>query len=141
MFLDASAVVAILLDEPEASGFIKAIEAAKGEIRASPVVRLAAAEELARRRQQARRDSAATAEDFSDADELVTALFEALSVREMLITSAMSKDALRAMSIYGAVVGHPARLDLCDALSYACAKAFHVPLLYIGDRFSHTDLG
>ena len=39
-----------------------------------------------------------------------------------------------------APVGHPAQLNLGDALSYACAKAYHVPLLYKGTDFSETDL-
>jgi ribonuclease VapC len=49
-------------------------------------------------------------------------------------------EAIRALSIYGKMVGHPAQLNMGDALSYACAKAFHVPLLYKGDDFSKTDL-
>ena len=49
-------------------------------------------------------------------------------------------EAIRALSVYGKVVGHPAQLNMGDALSYACAKAFHVPLLYKGDDFSKTDL-
>ncbi|MDQ1902235.1 hypothetical protein RAH32_17575 [Paracoccus sp. WLY502] len=32
--------------------------------------------------------------------------------------------------------GHPAQLNIGDALCYACAKAYHVPSLYKGDDFS-----
>ena len=52
----------------------------------------------------------------------------------------MGAEAIRALSVYGKMVGHPAQLNMGDALSYACAKAFHVPLLYKGDDFSKTDL-
>ncbi|WP_230312482.1 type II toxin-antitoxin system VapC family toxin [Paracoccus lichenicola] len=46
------------------------------------------------------------------------------------------------------MVGHPAQLNMGDALSYAyacacacaCAKTYHAPLLYKGDDFSRTDL-
>ena len=37
--MDASAVVAVLLDEPDAPGLLKAMEAARGKLRFSPVVR------------------------------------------------------------------------------------------------------
>ena len=58
----------------------------------------------------------------------------------MHITGSMGAEAIRALSVYGKMVGHPAQLNMGDALSYACAKAFHVPLLYKGDDFSQTDL-
>lgn len=140
MFLDASAVIAILLDEPEAAGFIKAIEAAKSKIRVSPVVRLEATLELVRRRLRVQGRQATAAEDFTEAGEVVSALFNALHAKEILITPGISDEAARAMSIYSELAGHPAQLSMSDALSYACAKAFHVPLLYKGDKFSHTDL-
>ena len=35
---------------------------------------------------------------------------------------------------------HPARLNLGDCLSYACAKAYRSPLLFKGDDFSQTDM-
>lgn len=57
----------------------------------------------------------------------------------MHITSGIDDDAIRALSIYGTVVGHPAQLNFGDALSYACAKAFQAPLLYKGANFSQTD--
>ena len=35
---------------------------------------------------------------------------------------------------------HPARLNLGDCLSYACAKAYRSPLLFKGGDFSQTDM-
>jgi len=58
----------------------------------------------------------------------------------MHITSGIGDEAIRALFIYGKVVGHPAQLNFDDALSYACAKAFQAPLLYKGADFSQTDL-
>ena len=57
----------------------------------------------------------------------------------MHITSSMGEEAIRALSIYGKQVGHAAQLNMGDALSYACAKAFRLPLLYKGNDFSETD--
>jgi ribonuclease VapC len=49
--------------------------------------------------------------------------------------------AVKAFADYGKGRGHPAQLNLADCLSYACAKAQGVPLLYKGKDVSHTDLG
>jgi ribonuclease VapC len=35
---------------------------------------------------------------------------------------------------------HPARLNLGDCFSYAAAKALNAPLLYVGDDFAKTDV-
>ena len=35
---------------------------------------------------------------------------------------------------------HPAKLNFGDCLSYACAKALGVPLLFKGDDFARTDV-
>lgn len=140
MFLDASAVVAVLLKEPEAPGLLKAIEAARGTLRVSPVVRLEATLALVRTRVQARGKGPATAEDFAQAGELVEGFIMAVEASEMHITTGMGKVAIEALSVYGKVVGHLAQLNMGDALSYACAKAYHAPLLYKGDDFSETDL-
>lgn len=41
---------------------------------------------------------------------------------------------------FGKGSGHPARLNLGDCFSYACARRDGVPLLYKGDDFWKTDL-
>ena len=64
MFIDASALVAVLKNEPEAPGLMKAMEAARGKLRISPIVRLEATLALARTRRDARSAGPATAEDF-----------------------------------------------------------------------------
>lgn len=140
MFLDASAVIAVLLAEPEAPGLVKAMEAARGPLRFSPLVRVEATLGMVRSRVQARGKGPATAEDFAKAAELVDSFLTASQAQEMPITAGMGKEAIRALNAYGKVAGHPAQLDPGDAFSYACAKACHVPLLYKGGDFSKTDL-
>ena len=39
MFVDASAIVAVLQDEPEAQGFLAALQAAEGKVYCSPIAR------------------------------------------------------------------------------------------------------
>lgn len=63
MFLDASAVVAVLLNEPEAPGLLKAMEASRGTLRFSPVVRMEATLALVRAKVQARGKGPAAAEN------------------------------------------------------------------------------
>ena len=58
----------------------------------------------------------------------------------MLVTPAIGREAIEVMGRYGKLTGHPAKLNMGDALSYACAKAEQVPLLYKGRDFSETDL-
>ena len=71
---------------------------------------------------------------------LVDELLTELEAHEVHITSGMGREAVKALSIYGKVVGHPAQLNMGDALAYACAKAYHIPLLYKGEDFRKTDL-
>ncbi len=139
MFLDASVVAAVLLQEEDGPAFLKAMEAARGTLRYSPIVRLEATLALVRKRVE-RRGKGPAAEDFAAAADLVDELLKALEAKEMHIKGSMGAEAIRALSVYGKVVGHPAQLNMGDALSYACAKAFHVPLLYKGDDFSKTDV-
>jgi len=48
--------------------------------------------------------------------------------------------AVEAARRYGKGSGHPAQLNFGDCLSYAVAKSRALPLLYVGDDFSQTDI-
>lgn len=41
---------------------------------------------------------------------------------------------------YGKGQGHPAQLNFGDCISYAVAKVARIPLLFVGDDFSQTDI-
>lgn len=141
MFLDASAIVAVLLQEEDAAIYLRAMEGAKGRLRVSPVVRMETVLALVRNRVERRGKGPAEAEDFSEAADLVNDFLAAVEAREMHISGGMADDAIRALSKYGKMAGHPAKLNLGDALAYACAKAYRVPLLYKGNDFKETDVG
>lgn len=140
MFLDASAITAVLLGEDGGPMLLKAMEGARGKLRFSPVVRLESALALVRARVQNRGKGPATAEDFEKASALVDDLMTTLEAYEVHISSGIGQDAIKALSVYGKVVGHPAQLNMGDALTYACAKACRAPLLYKGNDFAQTDL-
>lgn len=140
MFLDASAIAAVLLREDDAGPMLKAMEAARGKLRFSPVARLEVVLALVRGRVQARGQGPATGEDFDKATALVDELLSELEAHEVHITTGIGRDAIKALSTYGKVVGHPAQLNMGDAFAYACAKAYHIPLLYKGEDFKRTDI-
>jgi len=48
--------------------------------------------------------------------------------------------ALDAYQTYGRGSRHPAKLNFGDCFAYACAKANHAALLYKGNDFAKTDL-
>lgn len=133
-------MVAVLLREVDGAALLKAMEAARGRLRFSPVTRIEATLALVRARVQSRGAGPASADDFDRARGLVDGLFAALEADEMPITSEIGREAITALSVYGKVAGHPAQLNFGDALSYGCAKACDGPLLYKGHDFARTDL-
>ena len=43
--------------------------------------------------------------------------------------------------LYGKIMNHPAKLNMGDCFTYACARAYRTRIAYKGDDFSYTDLG
>jgi ribonuclease VapC len=129
MFVDASAICAILLDEPEADALIAKLDAAAAPF-TSPLALFEATLAVARARQgnvpAARRD---------------IARFLATTGMEVRAIAAPEYEAaLDAFERYGKG-RHPARLNLGDCFAYACARTHGVPLLFKGDDFPQTDVG
>jgi len=56
------------------------------------------------------------------------------------IDETQAREALRARVRYGRGFGHAARLNYSDCFAYALAKTRNLPLLFIGDDFTHTDV-
>lgn len=130
MFVDASAIVALLADEPEAGRIAHALAAA--EIRmTSPIAVLEATLSLARPDKFNR--SVAEIEpmvlDFLDARDI--------DIHDLPPAREASSLALSAAHRYRA--GRHG-LNLGDCLHYACAKYYRVPILATAGEFSQTDL-
>jgi ribonuclease VapC len=129
MFIDASAIVAILTGEPEADRFSDALENAPVKI-TSAIAVFEAALGVCRKRH------ASIAEAEADVRELL-----ALAAMDCVsITEADSHTALAAFARYGKGTGHPAQLDLGDCFAYAIARNRNLPLLFKGDDFARTDV-
>ena len=128
MFVDTSAIVALIAGEPEADALTAALDRAEHR-RTSPLVRLEACAVLATRL------------DISPAQ--AETLFEALLAEADIvvdpITDAVGRLAVECFATYGKG-RHPARLNIVDCFSYACARAMGAPLLFKGDDFAQTDV-
>jgi ribonuclease VapC len=139
MFVDASAIVAILLGEPGAEELEKRLAAADGPLFVSPIVRFEAAAAVARAlRGGAPRPSAAT---VAAARDVVDAFAAEIAAEDVPITAEIGAAAIQAAARWGKLVGHPADLNFGDCFAYACAATRGVALLYKGDDFARTDLG
>lgn len=128
MFVDASAWVAIILREPERERLRIALADAE-VILTSPM----AIWETVR----------AVTREGRDPVEVVStrlrALLASFGARVVEIGALEGQLAIDAHARFGKGV-HPARLNMGDCFSYACAKVHGVPLLYTGEDFSLTDI-
>jgi 2'-5' RNA ligase len=120
--VDTSAIMAIVLDEPEADACIAALETEEEALISAGTM----AEILivaARRKVSGE----------------VTRLLTELGLTIVTVTSAVAVRVSDAYAQWGKGV-HAAGLNFGDCFAYEVAKEHHCPLLYIGDDFSRTDI-
>ncbi|GAB1583486.1 type II toxin-antitoxin system VapC family toxin [Phyllobacterium phragmitis] len=142
MFLDASAIVAILTGEDDAGYLIAQIENANKPIVYSSLSVFEAVISLARIISISQNgDQAPVPADFIDqAQEDVGQFLETIGAREMALSGSIHRKAIEAARNFGRFVGHPARLNFGDCFAYACAREYRLPLLFKGRDFSQTDI-
>ncbi|MBB6488687.1 type II toxin-antitoxin system VapC family toxin [Rhizobium lusitanum] len=129
MFIETSAFVAILADEPEADSYLTAIDGATRR-QTGAHVRLEATIDLAR----------ILGLEVLDAQEMFDSFLQAAKITVAPITDAVARRAVEAFALYGKGKGHPAQLNFADCLSYACADTLNMPILFKGHDFGETDL-
>jgi ribonuclease VapC len=128
MFVDASAIVAVIAREPGCERLIDALQG-PGPRHTSGVAVFEAVMALNRIRP-----------DTVEATErLVHAFLDAGGIVPIPIDADETAAAVEAHARYGKG-RHPARLNLGDCFAYACAKVHGVPLLFVGDDFPQTDI-
>ena len=130
MFLDSSAIVELLDEGPEAKRMVKRIKESRTPLLFSPMVVFEATSVL----------SSKAGLPVRAARDVISRFLNEVGAGPSSITPEIGEYAIQAMAQYGKGRGHPARLNFGDCFSYACAKAAGVPLLYVGDDFSKTDL-
>lgn len=121
--VDASALVAILMDEPEKATFITHLSRYPASM--SPVGCWETAVSMEKYRGNA---------GVADLDALIT-LF-AITVRP--VPAKTAQDAFAAHRMFGRRT--PAKLNMGDCFAYALAKELNAPLLFKGEDFSKTDI-
>jgi ribonuclease VapC len=125
MILDTSALLAILLGEPEAADFASAIECAE-------VVRMSVASYL----------EAAVYVD-RNCDEVRRAMFDTFlqefAIELEAVTVEQAKVARQAFQLFGKG-RHAADLNYGDCFTYALVKTTNEPLLFKGRDFDKTDI-
>jgi ribonuclease VapC len=126
MIVDSSALVAILLQEPDAQAFSEALAVVgfKGLSAASYVETSVVID----------------GKDDPVATRQVDNLIRRSAIQVEPFTVEQARVARQAYRDYGKGSGHPARLNFGDCFSYALASVTRQPLLYKGDDFGHTDI-
>lgn len=128
MFIDASAIVAILTQEED--GDELALRWTKAAFPTTSALAVYEASLAVARK---------TGADATDACIAVEELIQRSRTRVVPIDGSIGRAAVGAHMRYGKG-RHPARLNMGDCFSYAMAKDLGVPLLYKGDDFARTDL-
>ena len=128
MFVDASALVAILFGEPEARSFRDLIDKA-ATVLVSPVGIYETTTALMRQ----------TGKSRTDVTALIDTMLQSSKAVVVPIDKLVGSIALEAFERYGKG-RHKATLNMGDCFSYACARAHGVPLLFKGNDFIYTDI-
>lgn len=126
MIIDASAVVAMVFEEPD-------WESLHGTVRAASNVKMSAATYVETGIVIDSRRSASASRRLDQ-------LLAAWDVEVVDVTAEQAVLARQAYRDYGKGSGHPARLNYGDTFSYALAATTGESLLFVGDDFTHTDL-
>nr|WP_284947898.1 type II toxin-antitoxin system VapC family toxin [Acidisoma sp. PAMC 29798] len=129
MFVDASAIVAILIRESDAAILADVIERDTSPI-TSPIAIFEAGLAICRNRRSS----------VAEAQEDVAQFLADAGIRTVSITENDAAAAFEAFSRYGKGRGHPAQLNMGDCFAYAVTKNQGALLLFKGNDFSQTDI-
>ena len=128
MFIDASALCAILADETDGPSLRRRIELGERRV-TSPTALWETTVAVSRKLDVSPQDAAAS----------VFAVVAKLDIQVASIPPEVAHLAIDAFARFGKG-RHPAALNFGDCFAYACAKAHDATLLYKGHDFVHTDL-
>ena len=126
MIVDASAILAVLLKEPEGKLFADILSEHPRRVSLSPVNYLEVALRVDR-------------DNMPEASERLDAILANMNIEMADVTPEQAKLAREAYQKFGRG-SHRAKLNLGDCFAYALAKARGEPLLFKGDYFGLTDV-
>lgn len=128
MFVDASALVAMMTNESDARELAERLERTSTRI-TSPAAVWETAINLSR----------ILGLSISECSAALNAFLDALAIIIMPIPVEAAALAINAFDRFGKG-RHPASLNFGDCMAYACARHYRLPLLYKGDDFTQTDI-
>ncbi len=125
IIVDSSALIAILLNEPEPEIFFNIINLSDEALISSAILVEASVV-------MESRNGIVGVQNLDD-------LISQLKLEIISFTPEQAEIAIKAFRTYGKG-RHPASLNICDCYSYALAKYYNSPLLFKGNDFSQTDI-
>ena len=128
MFVDASALTAILTSEEDGPDLLTRLQSSARRI-TSPLAVWETTIAVARILDL----------DVADAHQAVEQFLELAAIEVVDVAAETRNAAITAYARYGKS-RHPAALNFGDCFAYACARQERLPLLYKGDDFAQTDI-
>jgi ribonuclease VapC len=128
MFIDASALTAMLTDEDEARELLARLHQAARRL-TSPLAVWEAAIAVAR----------VLNLPITEASEAVESYLALMEIKMVQVPPETARIAVDAFDRYGKG-RHPARLNFGDCFAYACARHLGEPLMFKGTDFPQTDI-
>ncbi|MGL5809614.1 MAG: type II toxin-antitoxin system VapC family toxin [Nocardioides sp.] len=126
MVVDSSALVAVVLGEPEAEGLLASMTAASGHVQVSAVSLVESSIVL-------------EARQGPDATRDLGLLLDGVCATVSVVDAHQAELAFAAWKRFGKG-RHSAALNLGDCFSYALSASLGQPLLFKGNDFSQTDI-
>jgi ribonuclease VapC len=128
MFIDASALVAMLVGEEDAPELFRRLEQSATRL-TSPLAVWEASVVAAR----------VLKRSVKGAEGEVAGLLALMNIETIAVPASAAGSALEAFERYGKG-RHKAGLNFGDCFAYACARHFGQPLMFKGDDFASTDI-
>lgn len=142
MFIDSSALLAILVSDPIAPNLVSRLQGARRKPLTSALARTEVVTDLAQRR-AAQDHRSLTGDDIALATEAYDELLRLLECSEIMVTTKIGNLAIEALGQFSSMSGHRAQLTQNECIIYASAKTSSMPLLYVpqkGRGYGETDL-
>lgn len=129
MYVEPSALVAVLLEEPDRDLLLAKLVHAE-----HPVISVIG-------KVEATLSVGKSLGDYSAAAAIVSEMLNRLDIGVLDVSTEIFDEVIKCYARYGRGTGHSAKLNFGDCFSYAAAKKFADGLiLFKGDDFSKTDL-
>lgn len=129
MFVDASALIAMLTDEEQARLLAGRLQNASNRVTAPPCVIEAVAAVAAE-----------TGLSPERAGAVIGRFLDLMGIRSVSLPAQLAGPASAAMERFGRSAARPGGLGPGDCLVYAAARYFRMPLLFSGPAFAATDI-